>query len=429
MRRGQNRAGSLVRKTQNRAGSRWRRFRRSLTVLMIFSVLILALPGCGAGGLSSGGSAAEEGTDGYREFSAGSGETQENRGTGRTLSISEASTMSPEQEEWQEYLMPHAEQYVNVREKPSEDSAVVGKLYMGSRAHIEEKGDTWTRVESGKVIGYVMNKYCYFGDDALEWAKENCDTLATVTGEGVRVRSAESQDSDIMALVPNGQRMLVDPFADTGAGWVAVLLDGTDQTGYVRSDLIKISYKTTKAVSIEEEESSIAESKAAVEASIAAEKAAQESRDAESRAAARSQEAAAQAAADASRAQAAAAAKEKAKKAQQNSSELRLLAALIQCEAGGEPYEGQIAVGAVVMNRVRSGKFPNSIRGVIYQGGQFTPAGNGSVDRVTAAGPRSSCLKAATAAMNGTDNTGGSLYFGRSVSGTPKAVIGNHKFY
>ena len=88
-----------------------------------------------------------------------------------------------------------------------------------------------------------------------------------------------------------------------------------------------------------------------------------------------------------------------------------------------------VAVGAVVMNRVRSGKFPNSIRGVIYQGGQFTPAGNGSVDRVATAGPRSSCLKAATAAMNGTDNTGGSLYFGRSVSGTPKAVIGNHKFY
>jgi spore germination cell wall hydrolase CwlJ-like protein len=405
-------------------------FRRSLTLLLVLILLSGVLPGCGAGaGSAEAPGTAEEGTDGYSAFSGEMGENRENRGTGRTLSITQESTLSPEQEEWQEYLMPHAEQYVNVREKPGEDAAVVGKLYMGSRAHIEEKGDTWTLVESGKVRGYVMNKYCYFGDDALEWAKQNCDTLATVTGEGVRVRSEESQDSNIMALVPNGQTMLVDPYADTGAGWVAVLLDDTDQTGYVRSDLVKISYKTAKAVSIEEEESSIAESRAAEEASIAVEKAAQESRDAESRAIARSQEAAAQAAAEASRAKAAAEAKAKQQKAQQNSSDLHLLAALIQCEAGGEPYEGQIAVGAVVMNRVRSGKFPNSVRSVIFQSGQFTPAGNGSVDRVVAAGPRSSCLKAATAAMNGTDNTGGSLYFGRSVSGTPKVTIGSHKFY
>ena len=63
-----------------------------------------------------------------------------------------------------------------------------------------------------------------------------------------------------------------------------------------------------------------------------------------------------------------------------------LLAALIQCEAGEEPYEGQVAVGAVVMNRVRSGAYPNTVKGVIYASGQFTPAGSGQVGRVVASG-------------------------------------------
>lgn len=402
---------------------------RNQKAALFLALLLLSGAISGCSGSSGGMDAAEEATDGYTIFIGDEAATQENRGTGETVSLTQASTLSEEQIEWQEYLMPHAEQYVNVREEADENAAVVGKLYMGSRAHIEERGDTWTKIESGSVIGYVMNKYCYFGEDALEWAKENCDTLAVVTGEGVRVRSSEDQEADIMALVTTGDTLLVDPFADTGAGWVAVLLEDTDQTGYVRSDLVKISYKTTKAISIEEEESSIAESKAAEEASIAAEKAAEESREAESRAIAESQEAAQRAAEEAAREKAAAESRAQAEKARQNSSDLKLLAALIQCEAGGEPYEGQIAVGAVVVNRVQSGKFPNSIRGVIYQSGQFTPALDGSVDRVVAAGPRSSCIKAAQTALNGTDNTGGALYFSRSYGGTPKASIGSHIFY
>ena len=103
--------------------------------------------------------------------------------------------------------------------------------------------------------------------------------------------------------------------------------------------------------------------------------------------------------------------------------DVTLLAALIQCEAGNECYEGQLAVGAVVMNRVRSGRYAGSIYGVIYQAGQFPPAGRGSVASIAANGPKSSCIQAAQEAINGADNTGGATCFSRGV------VIGNHVFY
>ena len=92
-------------------------------------------------------------------------------------------------------------------------------------------------------------------------------------------------------------------------------------------------------------------------------------------------------------------------------------------------YQGQLAVGAVVMNRVRSGSFPNSISGVVYQSGQFTPASSGKLARVLNSGNISgSCYQAANDALAGADNTGGCLYFhaGTSGSGT---VIGNQIFY
>ena len=102
-----------------------------------------------------------------------------------------------------------------------------------------------------------------------------------------------------------------------------------------------------------------------------------------------------------------------------------LLAALIQCEAGNESYEGQVAVGAVVCNRVRSGGYPS----VVYQSGQFTPAASGSVASVAASGPKASCMQAAQAALAGTDNTGGALSFRPVSSGRGGVVIGNHVFF
>ena len=112
-----------------------------------------------------------------------------------------------------------------------------------------------------------------------------------------------------------------------------------------------------------------------------------------------------------------------------NCDEVTLLAALIQCEAGSECYEGQLAVGAVVMNRLRSGVYPSSLYDVIYQSGQFTPAGNGKVASVISSGVSGSCLQAAQEALSGVDNTGGALSFRRASSGQAGVAIGNHVFF
>ena len=107
-----------------------------------------------------------------------------------------------------------------------------------------------------------------------------------------------------------------------------------------------------------------------------------------------------------------------------------LLANLIYCEAGGEPYAGQLAVGAVVINRVLSSVYPNSVVEVIYQKSQFSPAGSGRLalalaeNRATAA-----CYKAADEAMAGQTNVGNCVYFRTPIPGLTGISIGNHIFY
>lgn len=108
-------------------------------------------------------------------------------------------------------------------------------------------------------------------------------------------------------------------------------------------------------------------------------------------------------------------------------STLKLLASIIFCEAGNQPYEGQVAVGAVVMNRVRSDAFPDTVREVIYQKGQFTPAGSGWLDRVVASkGYTDAALQAAKDALAGQSPIGDCLYFDQGSQGKR---IGAHSFH
>ena len=104
-----------------------------------------------------------------------------------------------------------------------------------------------------------------------------------------------------------------------------------------------------------------------------------------------------------------------------------LLASLIFCEAGNQPYEGQVAVGAVVMNRVKSGAYPNTISEVIYQSGQFTPAMTGWLDSVLASdGYTDSAMQAAADALAGSNPIGDCLYFSTGGWGMR---IGDHYFH
>ncbi len=106
-------------------------------------------------------------------------------------------------------------------------------------------------------------------------------------------------------------------------------------------------------------------------------------------------------------------------------SDLDLLAAIIYCEAGNQCYDGKVAVGAVVMNRVKSSSFPNTVAEVLDQAGQFSPASSGRLQNAIANGIPSECYSAAQDALNGVDPVPGALYFNTS-SGTTK--LGDHYF-
>ena len=106
-----------------------------------------------------------------------------------------------------------------------------------------------------------------------------------------------------------------------------------------------------------------------------------------------------------------------------------LLACLIYCEAGNQPYTGQVAVGAVVINRVRSAAYPNTVSGVIYQPRQFTPAGSGRLATRLALGAPSACYQAADEAMRGATPVGNCLYFRTVIPEINGTIIGGHVFY
>lgn len=107
-----------------------------------------------------------------------------------------------------------------------------------------------------------------------------------------------------------------------------------------------------------------------------------------------------------------------------------LLANLIYCEAGGEPYAGQVAVGAVVINRVLSSRYPNTVVGVIYQNKQFSPVASGRLALALANNKATaSCYQAADEAMSGVTNVGQCVYFRTPIEGLTGISIGGHIFY
>lgn len=313
-----------------------------------------------------------------------------------------------EESPWADKLMPKVEEYLNVRTEASEEAEPAGKLPKGAAAQILESGEEWTKISSGNVEGYVKNDFCVVGAEAETLANEVGTTYATATTGGVRVRETASAEEDVTILdvLEEGGKVKVDTEAEEVEGWVCVKLN--DRTGYISADYVNVELELGKAISVEEERAAIE----AAEAERKAKEAAQSSSSQSQSAAPQSQSAAPQ------QKEAVAASYD----------DVTLLGALIQCEAGGECYEGQVAVGAVVMNRVRAG-YAGSISGVIYQSGQFPPATNGTMASVLASGVSGSCMQAAQAAISGVDNVNGATCFRNASSGIPGIVIGNQVFF
>lgn len=285
-------------------------------------------------------------------------------------------------------VMAKVNEYVNIRMDADQDAEKVGVLYKDCGGDIIEKGEEWTKIKSGDVSGWVRNQYLYFGDEAKQLAEDVGNLTAYSVTETLRIRKEPNLDAGIVGLLADGQA--VEAIAEEG-DWVKVSYEGT--TGFVSAEYVRVEFDIDTAESME-----------VIKAREAAER---------------------------ERAEAAAKAKvnEQKEAVLATASEVEILAALIQCEAGGESYEGQVAVGAVVMNRVRNGGYPNNIADVIYASGQFVPAAKGRMESlILNKTTKASCVQAANEAIAGKCNVGDALHFRRN-NGRPGLVIGNHVFY
>lgn len=314
-------------------------------------------------------------------------------------------TLSAEEQEWQDKLMADVKDFLYVRAKADADSDIVGKLYKGDRALIKKQGSEWTKIASGSVNGYVKNEYCVFGQEAYAYAKKHCDTVAKVTIDGLRVRKSPAEDAGVVKTVVTGDKFKVNKKANKTDGWVAIKVDS--DTCYVSSDYVTLSLDTGKAVTLEEE--------------AAAQKAEEEKKAAAAQTASSSS--------SSSNGQTTTTSTTQNTSLAASADEETLLAALVQCEAGGQGVQCMTAVGAVVVNRVRSGSYPSSIYNVIYQRGQFGPASSGRLESRLASGVSSSARQAARAALSGSDPTGGAKSFKLASSGHAGVVIGPIVFY
>ena len=237
-------------------------------------------------------------------------------------------------------------------------------------------------------------------------------TTVTVMTLGVNTQAAEHHTEMMYA----SDHMEIASFAQ--------LLQDSERTDEI---VMENEYQEAGLLTVEELDKKIAEQKQAEKE--AEEKALQEKKEAEEKAQRELEEAQKKEAERiaAEQAEAQRKAEEEAAVAQIQEADKELLASIIFCEAGNQSYEGQVAVGAVIMNRVKSAVYPNSISEVVYQSGQFGPAMTGWLDSVRySAGYTPSAMQAAIDALSGSNPIGDCLYFDQGGMGYQ---LGDHYFH
>ena len=183
------------------------------------------------------------------------------KGYTEDLKIAANTGLSEEEESFKNLVIAKVNDYVNVRDLPSEEGNIVGKLYDKSVGNFIEEVDGWYKISSGSVEGYVKGEFCVTGDDAVDYAKEVGTRIATVTTTTLKVREQPSLDAIVLGLVPIDDELIVTEELD---GWVKVNIEEGD--GYVSTDYVTLSTEFVKAESIEEEKARLAKEAAARQA-------------------------------------------------------------------------------------------------------------------------------------------------------------------
>ena len=368
---------------------------------------------------------------------------------------------------WAYRAVANVAEAANIRAAASEDSTIVGYLTTAASADVVEKGETWSLVISGGVEGYVKNEYLAFGEEAKNLASVYGSQGVKTYWDGVSLFAAPDGSSEVLATAAAGKEYEV---ISNDGSWVAVQMDDVT-VAYVPAEDVMETTILDRAVSTGDaygDVSSYSDSTGYDDGSSYTDSSYDTSYDDGSSYTDSSYDTSyddgssytdssydtsyddgssytdssydtsyddgssytdsssddntsyednsgSSSTTDTSASTA-------------SSSDRELLAGLIYCEAGNQSREGKVAVGAVVMNRVASSSFASTIKGVIYESGQFSPAGSGWLDSVIANGAiPSSCYEAADAALAGENPIGSAMYFN---TGSGRGVkIGAHQFY
>ena len=268
-----------------------------------------------------------------------------------------------------------AKDMLDIHAEANTASAVIGQVMEDGHVAILAKYNDWVQIQAGEIAGWVP------AENLVETEISNEEAVAA-NEQVIAERTGETASEDEFFAEEEVQQ---------------------DETAALQAE-------ASEAAQNEIEEVQAAEEAARIEAEAQA-KAAEEA----ARIAAESQQAALAAQA--------------AQTAAISSEELKLLANIIYCEAGSESYVGKVAVGNVIMNRVKSASQPNTITEVVYAKGQFSPVRNGSLQRALSSDKAdAACYQAAIEALAGAQPVGGKLFFRRN-NGRSGQVIGHHVFY
>lgn len=354
--------------------------RNVFRILLSFMICMGMLYGIGIDAAATGT------TDYLDSFSAGiSNIIAPESGSTNEEAIEELTQIAEEDSHKTDLVMADVKVALNVRAEATEESEKVGLLYKDCGGKILEQKDGWTKIQSGDLVGWASNEYLLFDEEAEELAGEVGNMIVTIETETLRVRKDPNLDAEVIGLLGLDDSLDVIEVVDDD--WISV--DFENDVAYVSSEYVDMDFYIDKGETMEvirqrEAEEAEARRKALItknEAIIA------------------------------------------------ESDDVKLLATLIYCEAGGESYDGKLAVGSVVMNRLRSGAYPSTISGVIYASGQFTPALNGKVARVyyNETVP-DSCYEAANQVLAGYSNVGDATHF-RRAGNHDGILIGNQVFW
>lgn len=170
-----------------------------------------------------------------------------------------------EEEGFKSLVIAKVNDYVNVRDMPSEEGEIIGKLYDKSVGTFLSEENGWYKIKSGSVTGYVKGEYCVTGDDAVELAKAVGTRIATVTTTTLKVRQEPGLDKTVLGMVPIEDQLIVTEELD---GWVRVNIEEGD--GYVSTDYVSLTTEFVQAESREEEKARLAKEEAERKAAQAA---------------------------------------------------------------------------------------------------------------------------------------------------------------